>query len=119
MEKDEFIIINKTTLQKRIEELENKRDSEHKKGHDKSALRYENTILELKQILSQSLPLEVLRNSIDSKIKDNIQEHCSDHTPYRGVCGTCGNYDNWDEIKDIDGLKESITEIFNQITKDL
>lgn len=56
MEK-EYIIINKTTIQKRIDELETKRNSEHKKGRDKSALRYENTILELKQILSQSTPL--------------------------------------------------------------
>jgi hypothetical protein len=55
--KDEYIIINKTTIQKRIEDLESKRDSEHKRGHDKSALRYENTILELKQVLSQSTPL--------------------------------------------------------------
>ena len=54
---NEYIIVNKTGIQKRIEELENKRDDEHKKGHDKSALRYENTILELKQILSQSAPL--------------------------------------------------------------
>ena len=53
----EYIIINKTSIQKRIEKLENKRDNEHKKGHDKSALRYENTILELKEILSQSTPL--------------------------------------------------------------
>ena len=52
-----YIIINKTAIQKRIEELEKERNSEHKKGHDKSALRYENTILELKQILFQSTPL--------------------------------------------------------------
>ena len=54
---DEYIIINKTAIQKRIEELEKQRNSEHKKGHDKSALRYENTILELKQILFQSTDL--------------------------------------------------------------
>ena len=54
---NEYIIVNKTLIQKRIEELETKRNSEHKKGHDKSALRYENTILELKQILSQSTSL--------------------------------------------------------------
>jgi hypothetical protein len=57
MNNNEYMIINKTTIQKRIEELKSKRDIEHKKGHDKSALRYENTILELKQILSQSTPL--------------------------------------------------------------
>ena len=54
---NEYRIFNATPIQKRIEELETKRNSEHKKGHDKSALRYENTILELKQILSQSTSL--------------------------------------------------------------
>lgn len=57
MNKDEYIIINKIAIQNRIEKLKNKRDNEHKKGHDKSALRYENTIIELKGILSQSIPL--------------------------------------------------------------
>jgi len=52
-----YIILNKETIQKRIDELKNKRDVEHNKGHDKSAMRYENTILELKHLLSQSIPL--------------------------------------------------------------
>lgn len=67
--KDEYVIINKTAIQKRIEELETKRNSEHKKGHDKSALRYENTILELKQILSQSTPL--IPENIDKILENN------------------------------------------------
>jgi len=62
-----YIIIDADKLRLRTEELETKRNSEHKKGHDKSALRYENTILELKQLLSQSTPLipEIEKHSIE------------------------------------------------------
>jgi len=71
---DEYIIINKTAVHKRIEELEKQRNSEHKKGHDKSALRYENTILELKQILSQSTPLiPQIEKAYDAGLKSDME----------------------------------------------
>lgn len=43
-----YIIVNRNILE-RIHELQEIRDREHKLGHHKSALIYENTILELKR----------------------------------------------------------------------
>lgn len=63
---EEYVIINRTKIEEKIKELKNQRDNEHKKGHNKSALRYENMILELKQILSESTPLiPEIEKSID------------------------------------------------------
>lgn len=58
--KDEYIIISKTAIQKRIEEMECKLKQHHKwcqKTGNVYDYQYEANILELKQILSQSTPL--------------------------------------------------------------
>lgn len=59
MGKQEYIIINKTAIQKRIEELEkaNEDFKLHTKTHNPTMAACEATLSTLKQILSQSTPL--------------------------------------------------------------
>ena len=56
--KEEYIIINKTAIQKRIEELEKTNEVfKHAKTHNPTMAACEATLSTLKQILSQSTPL--------------------------------------------------------------
>lgn len=60
MEENQYVIISKTTIQKRIEEMECKLKQHHEwcqKTGNVYDYQYEANILELKQILSQSTPL--------------------------------------------------------------
>ncbi len=55
---NEYIIINKTAIQKRIEELEKYNEVfKHTKTHNPTMAACEATLSTLKQILSQSTPL--------------------------------------------------------------
>lgn len=55
---DEYIIINKTTIQKRIEELEKQRDEYvFNPNRTEDYYRYNSMIKVVKEILSQSTPL--------------------------------------------------------------
>lgn len=55
--KDEYIIINKTAIQKRVEELENKMRSTNRLIDRPLAMTIKCQINELKEVLSQSTPL--------------------------------------------------------------
>ena len=58
MDTEEYIIINKTAIQKRIEELEKTNEVfKHAKTHNPTMAACEATLSTLKQILSQSTPL--------------------------------------------------------------
>jgi len=57
MSEDEYVVINKTQIQQRIEELERIMNSEKVRNRHKSALRYEYSISELENVLSKSTPL--------------------------------------------------------------
>ena len=77
--KDKYIIISKTTLEKRIEEMERKLKQHHEwcqKTGNVYDYQYEANILELKQILSQSTPLipeieKAFESGVDS-LQDNL-----------------------------------------------
>ena len=60
---------------------------EHTKSHVEAALKAASENVESKEIYEPS---------------------CSDHTPYRGVCGSCGSYNTYDVLVGSTIDKESI-----------
>ena len=67
---NEYVIINKETIQKRIEELKNY--FKEKQLSNIESVAYNHSILELKEILSQSTPLiPVVEKAFDAGQKHN------------------------------------------------
>jgi hypothetical protein len=53
---------------------------------------------------------KIIDECID-KIKSMVKQHCSDHTPYWGNCGSCGDTCNWDELPDPEDVIEGLEEL--------
>lgn len=89
MENQEYIIINKTAIQKRIEELEKEVAFYHKVGASHlspNKVKVETELSLLKQILSQSTPLAPeIDKAYDAGIKDKELSQMFDNPKGRYV----------------------------------